>query len=90
MMKYISMHLHRFPCDAKTGTPLFARPHGSEAWVLLLEKAMAKFVGTYAELDGGNTVWALEALTGDNVFKFKYEADVRKWRRYDLVCVGTS
>jgi hypothetical protein len=33
----------RLPCDRKTGQPLFAKPNGSEAWVMLLEKAMAKF-----------------------------------------------
>lgn len=46
---------------------------GDEAWVLLLEKAMAKFKGTYGALDGGSTLWALEALTGDYVFKFKLD-----------------
>lgn len=31
------------PCNANTGQPVFAKPNGDEAWVLLLEKAMAKF-----------------------------------------------
>ena len=29
--------------------------------------------GSYSALDGGSTLWALEALTGDYVFKFKEE-----------------
>jgi hypothetical protein len=33
----------RIPCKKKTGKPLFAKPNDDEAWVLLLEKAMAKF-----------------------------------------------
>ncbi|GFH22686.1 calpain catalytic domain-containing protein [Haematococcus lacustris] len=46
-------------------------------------------LGSYGALDGGSTLWALEALTGDYVFKFKLEsssqAPVPVWKRYDLV-----
>jgi len=35
-----------------------------EIWVLLLEKAFAKFVGTYVALEGGDSAWAWQALTG--------------------------
>ncbi|KAJ9516711.1 hypothetical protein QJQ45_027147 [Haematococcus lacustris] len=86
------------PCSRQTGQPVFAKPRGDEAWVLLLEKAMAKYKGSYGALDGGSTLWALEALTGDYVFKFKLEsssqvgrgrgwreAPVPVWKRYDLV-----
>ena len=44
---------------------LFAQPKGQELWVVLIEKAFAKFCGNYASLDGGNEIWAFEALTGD-------------------------
>mmetsp|Transcript_22958 Transcript_22958/g.50371 ORF Transcript_22958/g.50371 Transcript_22958/m.50371 type:complete len:442 (+) Transcript_22958:172-1497(+) len=75
------------PCARGTGKTVFAKPNGDEAWVLLLEKAMAKFKGSYANLDGGSTLWALEALTGDYVFKFKQEGNTQQptWERYDLV-----
>eukprot|EP00877_Chromochloris_zofingiensis_P013191 jgi/Chrzof1/8125/UNPLg00170.t1 len=92
------------PCDRKTSKPLFAKPNGDDGWVLLLEKAMAKFKGCYAALDGGSTLWALEALTGDVVFKFKGDGQLGPpgttpspsdaaaiiWRRFDLVHMPTT
>lgn len=53
--------LQRWEEDA---TPVFSKPQGNELWVLLLEKAFAKFVGSYGDLDGGQTSWAWQALTG--------------------------
>jgi len=43
--------------------PLFAKPNG-EIWPLLLEKAMAKLMGSYAGLHGGSECSAFRALTG--------------------------
>jgi hypothetical protein len=37
----------QFPCKKGSAKPMFADPHGTELWVLVLEKAFAKFVGTY-------------------------------------------
>ncbi|PNH06942.1 Calpain-3, partial [Tetrabaena socialis] len=54
----------QIPVWRQGGQPCFARPTGNEAWVLLLEKAVAKFVGSYHFLNGSNASWALEALTG--------------------------
>lgn len=61
----------RLPCDTITGKPIFAATNGNECWAPLVEKACAKFCGTYEQLDLGNTLWALQALTGDPVFRFK-------------------
>lgn len=47
------------------GMPLFARPNGNEAWVLLVEKAFAKMMGSYKELNGGNCCTAFRAFTGE-------------------------
>ncbi|CAK0864253.1 unnamed protein product [Prorocentrum cordatum] len=47
------------------GTPLFARPHGNESWVLLVEKAFAKMLGSYRQLSGGNCCIAFRAFTGE-------------------------
>ncbi|GAX78084.1 hypothetical protein CEUSTIGMA_g5526.t1 [Chlamydomonas eustigma] len=75
------------PCKKGSNTPCFAQPSKDEAWVLLLEKAMAKFKGSFANLDGGSSLWAFECLTGNYVFKFKLEGTPQKpvWKRYDLV-----
>lgn len=43
---------------------LFARPKGKEAWVLVLEKAVAKMLGGYDKIDGGFPSIAFRILTG--------------------------
>jgi hypothetical protein len=63
---------------------LFAQPRGGELWVAMLEKAFAKFCGSYGALDGGHTAWALNALTGDPVWRLDKESD-SKWHRCDMV-----
>ncbi|MEW5310131.1 MAG: hypothetical protein WDW38_001958 [Sanguina aurantia] len=52
---YLNVDDH-IPVDAGTGQCIFAKPNGDEAWVLILEKAMAKFKGSYAALDGGSSL----------------------------------
>jgi hypothetical protein len=52
--------------------PLFAIPSGNQMWAALLEKAMAKFVGTYAKIAGGHEPFAMMAFTGfPQVYQFK-------------------
>jgi len=53
------------PCAKDTASPKFSTPKDTEIWVMLLEKAFAKFCGGYANLEGGITIWAIRALTGD-------------------------
>ena len=67
----------------KDGAALFARPQGCEVWVALLEKAFAKFCGSYGALDGGSTAWALNALTGAPAFELRKGSD-GTWERIDL------
>ena len=52
-----------FPCYPD-GEPVFAKCHGNELWVLLLEKAYAKLHGNYYLLRGGFVNEALLDLTG--------------------------
>jgi hypothetical protein len=46
----------------------------AEEWWVRASAVVNVLQGSYAALDGGSTLWALEALTGDYVFKFKLEA----------------
>jgi len=72
------------------GTPLFARPNGNEGWVLLLEKAFAKMLGSYLDLSGGNCCTAFRAFTGEsNVFTWaRGEGEAARvdgaWKRMEL------
>lgn len=70
--------------------PLFARPNGNEAWVLLLEKAFAKMLGSYQALVGGNCCTAFRAFTGESETFVWARGDGEKarvegaWKRMDL------
>ena len=57
------------PCDAKTGSLIFAESKTQEPsmWVSLLEKAWAKLHGSYCLTRLGSTLTALIALTGLSV-----------------------
>jgi len=51
-----------FPCY--NGEPAFSRAHGSELWVLILEKAWAKVHGSYERIEAGFAENVLRDLTG--------------------------
>mmetsp|Transcript_33608 Transcript_33608/g.56454 ORF Transcript_33608/g.56454 Transcript_33608/m.56454 type:complete len:458 (+) Transcript_33608:56-1429(+) len=74
----------RIPCKKGTTQAAFSQPNGNEMWVILLEKAFAKFCGSYGALDGGHTVWAWQAMTGDNVLFFKLVPATKRWARMDV------
>ena len=67
------------------GSPYFGKPNGNEMWAVILEKAFAKWCGSYAALSGGFGVWAWEALTGDAVFRLELDTKEGTWERWDLV-----
>lgn len=77
------------PCDGaayeRDGTckPMFSQPNGNELYAMLLEKAFAKFCGSYAALEGGHTIWAIHAMTGDPARWFQRKRD--QWERWDMV-----
>lgn len=77
------------PCSNEK--PKFAKPHGCEMWVMLLEKAVAKFCGGYHNLDGGLTGWGIHVLTGDPCFFLEREPGPgNKWRRKNFRTEGDS
>jgi hypothetical protein len=63
---------------------MFMSPHGPELWAILLEKAFAKFCGSYGALEGGMALWAYQALTGDRVFKLWKDGAGDHWERNNL------
>ena len=84
--------------------PLFAVPNGNQMWAALLEKAMAKFVGTYAQIAGGHEPFAMIAFTGfPQVYQYKrvpinpertvakigeWERGWAQWNSRSSPCVG--
>jgi len=65
--------------------PVFSQPNGNELYAMLLEKAFAKFCGSYAKTEGGQTIWAIRAMTGDPARWYTVDKDRQSWMRKDLV-----
>jgi hypothetical protein len=76
----------RIPCKKGTKVPRFMQPNGSELWAIILEKAYAKFCGSYAALDGGFVLWGWHSMTGDRVFQMSRNPD-NSWYREDMVAI---
>lgn len=72
----------KIPCVMGSKEAAFTKPNGNEMWCMLLEKAFAKFCGSYERLDGGQTAWAWQAMTGDSVHSLLKMGE--KWKRLDL------
>eukprot|EP00931_Biecheleriopsis_adriatica_P051101 TRINITY_DN29611_c0_g1_i1.p1 TRINITY_DN29611_c0_g1~~TRINITY_DN29611_c0_g1_i1.p1 ORF type:complete len:628 (+),score=124.45 TRINITY_DN29611_c0_g1_i1:44-1927(+) len=72
------------PCDCQ-GKPLFAQLVGDSGcmWALLLEKAFAKFVGSYEKLVGGSARWAWQVLTGQP-WMAHLSREHGTWNRWDM------
>lgn len=56
--------------EVLTKVPLFGRTKSGAVWLPLLEKAMAKYYGSYAALIGGNVSEALRDLSSECVIDF--------------------
>jgi len=66
-----------FPCYP-LGEPIFAKCHGNELWVMLLEKAYAKLHNNYYLLKGGYVHEALLDLTGCPTINYDLEDEYVK------------
>jgi hypothetical protein len=66
--------------------PLSMKPTGSEIWALLIEKALAKFCGSYSALVGGSSGWAWHVLTGDPVFVLEKNTTGDEFIKQDFYC----
>jgi len=78
----------RIPCKKGTKTPRFMSPKGQELWAMIVEKAYAKYIGSYASLEGGFTLWGWHTITGDNVFQMSVNEDGSGgWYREDMVAI---
>jgi calpain-15 len=73
----------------ENGKVRHCHPNGNEMWCCLLEKAFAKFCGSYANLSGGSTGWALTALTGYPTFILnRSTTDRNLFKRWDIQWIG--
>lgn len=80
--EWTSMVIDEFlPCRLQNGkpAPLFAKPLG-ELWAVLLEKAFAKFCYSWGKLAGGDSWFALQAMTGFKSYVHWFMRDQR-WKK---------
>ena len=70
-----------FPVLSHTQTlSLSAQPNGNEMYVLLLEKAFAKFAGNYEKLNGGHSSLAWMVMTGcEDLRIYRQKPDEDGW-----------
>ena len=79
----------RIPCDAN-GNPVFCRhPDQRTYWGMIIEKAYAKWAGSYEAMQGGTVTQGLEDLTGGIGYKFDLEKREKPWVHPDDRRCGT-
>ncbi|KAK3283109.1 hypothetical protein CYMTET_9187 [Cymbomonas tetramitiformis] len=64
------------PCS--NGKPAFAAAPGGDFWVCILEKAYAKYVGSYEKLSGGFPALAFQCMTGCKSTVFMFDEQVAR------------
>eukprot|EP01107_Rhizomastix_libera_P015849 TRINITY_DN6229_c0_g1_i1.p1 TRINITY_DN6229_c0_g1~~TRINITY_DN6229_c0_g1_i1.p1 ORF type:complete len:679 (+),score=229.91 TRINITY_DN6229_c0_g1_i1:20-2056(+) len=86
-----------FPCSVETKQLLFSKNKDRELWVLLLEKAYAKYHRSYRSIESGTPSEALADLTGApvNVFRTADTSTKKLWKiisqsdeNKEIMCCG--
>lgn len=70
--------------------PIFARPNRGELWVVLLEKALAKWVGGYSNLEGGQDFCAWRLLIGRDDCEVLEQNEDGVWQRKPVEWLGAK
>jgi len=73
--------------DSGLPVPVFAPTLGKAVWHMILEKAFAKILGSYAALEDGSTEWALVCMTGGKACRFEL-ASTGRWARSEMICMN--
>lgn len=60
------------PVKAGSKSPMFSQPNNNELWVLLMEKAFSKILGSYQGLTGGFSRFPFSALTGNDCVEYEW------------------
>lgn len=55
--------------------PMYSQPKDNELWVLLMEKAFSKILGSYSFLKGGFSRIPFAALTGNDPIEYKWSSN---------------
>lgn len=61
--------------------PCFTSPNGNEIWVALLEKACAKFCGSFGNLIGGQALYAWQIFTGcTDLWEYRKDPETQEFQ----------
>lgn len=75
------------PVFPGTRHPLLARPQGNEMWVLIVEKALAKWFGSYAQCQRMHCLFPLMLLTDTGPCRVFVQRRVAQVYNEDLYCI---
>ncbi|CAE7494838.1 Capn15 [Symbiodinium microadriaticum] len=89
--KYVNVAVDDFiPVDKRTQQPAFTENNGNEMWVMIMEKAFAKYMGSYAATEGGYSLYAMHTITGGTVNSFNFDVKAGLWQKLDMKVHRTS
>ena len=72
------------PVNKTSQQPAFTEPHGNELWVMILEKAFAKYMGSYSATEGGHSIFAMHTITGGTVYSFQVDKKTSLWQKLEM------